>query len=177
MVEPFDFETIKADTLKVIVKDVNGNKDTATVIVNVKNVNENPELRPNDTLTVPENCKSCIAGIITAIDPDGDPIKYTVKEPGFIIDSDGVLKLTEPVDYEKTQAVTVTVIAEDPSGTTDTAAYKIRITDINDLNLTSDTKWVQDFKGNNLLLFTSEWCVNWALTKNPDLRLREFNKE
>ena len=47
----------------------------------------------------------------------------------------------------------------------------------NDLNLTSDTKWVQDFKGNNLLLFTSEWCVNWALTKNPDLRLREFNKE
>ena len=48
---------------------------------------------------------------------------------------------------------------------------------INDLNLTSDTKWVQDFKGNNLLLFTSEWCVNWALTKNPDLRLREFNKE
>ena len=33
---------------------------------------------------------------------------------------------------------------------------------ISDLNLTSDTKWVQDFKGNNLLLFTSEWCINWA---------------
>ena len=46
-----------------------------------------------------------------------------------------------------------------------------------DLNLTSDTKWVQDFRGNNLLLFTSEWCVNWALQKNPDLRLREFNRE
>ena len=48
---------------------------------------------------------------------------------------------------------------------------------IPDLNLTSDTKWVQDFKGNNLLLFTSEWCVNWALNKNPELRLREFNRE
>lgn len=47
----------------------------------------------------------------------------------------------------------------------------------NDLNLTSDTKWVQDFRGNNLLLFTSEWCVNWALTKNPGLELREFNRE
>ena len=47
----------------------------------------------------------------------------------------------------------------------------------NDLNLTSDTKWVQDFRGNNLLLFTSEWCVNWALTKNPGLELREFNKD
>ena len=49
--------------------------------------------------------------------------------------------------------------------------------DIASLNLTSDTKWVQDFKGNNLLLFTSEWCVNWALQKNEGLRLREFNRE
>lgn len=48
---------------------------------------------------------------------------------------------------------------------------------INELNLTSDTKWVQDFKGNNLLLFTSEWCINWALQKNPELSLREFNRD
>ena len=49
--------------------------------------------------------------------------------------------------------------------------------DISRLNLTSDTKWVQDFKGNNLLLFTSDWCINWALQKNEGLRLREFNRE
>ena len=49
--------------------------------------------------------------------------------------------------------------------------------DIRSLNLTSDTKWVQDFKGNNLLLFTSSWCINWALQKNEGLRLREFNRE
>lgn len=49
--------------------------------------------------------------------------------------------------------------------------------DISALNLTSDTKWVQDFKGNNLLLFTSEWCVGWALQKNEGLVLREFNRE
>ena len=47
--------------------------------------------------------------------------------------------------------------------------------DIPMLNLTSDTTWVQDFKGNNLLLFTSAWCVDWALQKNPGLELREFN--
>ncbi len=45
------------------------------------------------------------------------------------------------------------------------------------LNLTSDTKWVQDYKGNNLLLFTSSWCINWALQKNEGLVLREFNRE
>ena len=49
--------------------------------------------------------------------------------------------------------------------------------DIRALNLTSDTKWVQDFKGNNLLLFTSDWCINWALQKNEGLVLRDFNRE
>ena len=48
--------------------------------------------------------------------------------------------------------------------------------DISSLNLTSDTRWVQDFYGNNLLLFTSSWCVDWALQKNPELKLREFNR-
>ena len=48
--------------------------------------------------------------------------------------------------------------------------------DISSLNLTSDTRWVQDFKGSNLLLFTSPWCVTWALDKNNGLRLREFSE-
>lgn len=45
-----------------------------------------------------------------------------------------------------------------------------------DLNLTSDTKWVQDFKGRNLLLFTNPWNITWALEKNPGLELMEFSK-
>ena len=49
--------------------------------------------------------------------------------------------------------------------------------DIRSLNLTSDTKWVQDFRGNDLLLFTSQWCINWALQKNEGLQLREFNRD
>ena len=48
--------------------------------------------------------------------------------------------------------------------------------DIKKLNLTSDTKWVQDFKGNNLLVFTSEWNINWALERNEGLILEDFSK-
>ena len=139
LVDPFDYETTKSDTVQVFVTDVNGNVDTATVVINVKNVNEPPVLQKNDSLTVPENCKSCIVGIITAIDPDNDPIKYTVKEPGFTIDSNGVLKLTDPLDYEKTPTVTITVIAKDPSGAADTAQYTITVTDINEPVHTKDT--------------------------------------
>lgn len=49
--------------------------------------------------------------------------------------------------------------------------------DVKKLNLTSDTKWVQDMKNNNLLIFTSEWNIKWALDKNPDLELEEFSRE
>lgn len=139
LVEPFDYETTKNDTLKVIVKDVNGNTDTATVAVEIRNVNEPPVLQPNDSLTVPENCKSCIVGIITATDPDKDTLTYTVKEPGFSIDSNGVLKLTEPLDFEKNPEVKVTVIVKDPSGAGDTAIYTIKVTDINEPVHTKDT--------------------------------------
>ena len=45
------------------------------------------------------------------------------------------------------------------------------------MTLTSDTKWVQDLKGNNLLLFASEWNIQWALERNEGLQLTEFNRE
>ncbi|MBR5121333.1 MAG: peptide chain release factor 3 [Oscillospiraceae bacterium] len=44
------------------------------------------------------------------------------------------------------------------------------------LNLSSDTKIVQDMKGNYLLLFTSEWNIRWALDKNEGLILEDFSK-
>ena len=48
--------------------------------------------------------------------------------------------------------------------------------DVQALNLTSDTKVVQDFKDRYLLLFTSEWNIDWALKNNPHLRLAEFSR-
>ena len=42
------------------------------------------------------------------------------------------------------------------------------------LDLASDTKRIQDLKGNHLLLFTSLWSIDWALEHNPELRLQEF---
>lgn len=138
VIKPFDYNTQKTDTVEVIVTDGTF-YDTAKVVVTIKNVNDPPILQPNDSLTVPENCKSCIVGIITATDEDDDPIKYTVKEPGFTIDSNGVLKLADPLDYEKTPVVTITVIASDTSGAADTAKYTIKVTDINEPVHTKDT--------------------------------------
>ncbi len=44
------------------------------------------------------------------------------------------------------------------------------------LKLSHDTKWVQDFRGKDLLIFTSEWAIRWVMEDNPNLRLAEFSK-
>ncbi|WP_415933318.1 peptide chain release factor 3 [Ruminococcus champanellensis] len=48
---------------------------------------------------------------------------------------------------------------------------------VQELHLSSDTKIVQDFHENYLLIFTSEWNIRWALEKNDGLELAEFHKE
>ena len=44
------------------------------------------------------------------------------------------------------------------------------------LNLTSDTKRIQDLKGKHLLLFSSEWNITWATEHNKELVLTDFSK-
>ncbi len=48
--------------------------------------------------------------------------------------------------------------------------------DYHKLTLTSDTKVVQDMRGNYLLLFTSPWNISWALDHNEGLQLAEFSE-
>ncbi len=44
------------------------------------------------------------------------------------------------------------------------------------LNLSSDTKIVEDLRGRSLLLFSNQWGINWAEDKNKELILTEFSK-
>ena len=48
--------------------------------------------------------------------------------------------------------------------------------DPKDLDLTSDTKRIEDLKGHKLILFSSPWSINWALQHNDGLRLSEFGR-
>ena len=48
--------------------------------------------------------------------------------------------------------------------------------DVKRLQLTSDTKIVEDLKGNTLLLFTSPWNITYATDHNECLRLAEFSE-
>ena len=45
-----------------------------------------------------------------------------------------------------------------------------------DLKLMQSTRWVQDVRGRNLLVFVGDYEITWALDKNPGLRLSEFHQ-
>ena len=46
--------------------------------------------------------------------------------------------------------------------------------DLYSLNLSSDTKRVQDLRGKYLLLFSNQWGINWATDKNKELLVYAF---
>jgi len=48
--------------------------------------------------------------------------------------------------------------------------------DYKSLNLSSESKLIQDLKGNYLLLFTNEWNIRLTLDRNKNLLLSEFGK-
>ena len=48
--------------------------------------------------------------------------------------------------------------------------------DLKNLDLTSDTRLVQDVHGGSLLLFCNSWSINWALEHNKGLALEEFGQ-
>ena len=50
------------------------------------------------------------------------------------------------------------------------------LTDMKKLDLTSDSKRVEDLKGRPLLLFTSQWNISWAEDHNKGLSLAEFGR-
>lgn len=44
------------------------------------------------------------------------------------------------------------------------------------LNLTSDTKRIQDLRGHHLLIFSNNWGIQWAFDHNEGLILSEFSR-
>ena len=48
--------------------------------------------------------------------------------------------------------------------------------DVKALDLSSDTKRVQDMRGRPLLLFTNSWNIQWALDHNKGLILEDFSR-
>ena len=45
--------------------------------------------------------------------------------------------------------------------------------DLKDLNLSSDVELLEDYKGRSLLVFASNWSIDYTIKRNPGLELSE----
>ena len=50
---------------------------------------------------------------------------------------------------------------------------KSPVDDLKDLNLSSDAELLEDYRGNNLLVFSSYWSIDYTIKRNPGLELAE----
>ena len=97
------------------------------------------------TFTVNENTTSGTVGRVTANDPDGDAITYSVggtdettfKEDFSLDASNGLITVRSDatIDHETKPSYSVTITATDPYGGTDTVALTINITDVDETGM------------------------------------------
>ncbi len=137
-----NFETSPAFTLTVTVTDGGGLTDTATVIVNLTDVNEAPAVG-DKTFTLTENTSvGTVVGFVTATDPDtsapNNTLTYSITGGNtgntFAIDTLGVITVTSTsgLDFEVTPTFTLSVTTTDGGGLNDTATVTINLTDVNE---------------------------------------------
>ena len=93
----------------------------------------------------------------------------------FIVGVVGVLQF-EVFQYRMKNEYNVDIIIEGLPYSHIRWISKLPVDEVKKLKLSSDTKIVQDFRDNYLLLFSSEWNIRWALEKNEGLELAEFSR-
>ncbi|MFC4992456.1 cadherin domain-containing protein [Rubritalea tangerina] len=130
-----DYETQSQYVLTVSATDGGGLSDSATVTVDITNVNEQP-VANDGTYGIAENAAAdTVLGTVVASDPDaGDTLSYAISagDPDglFAIDSaSGAISLVGALDYETTASYNLTVSVTDAGALADTANYTLNVTD------------------------------------------------
>ena len=131
-----DYETKATYTVQVIVTDKVGLKDTATVTINVIDVNEAPSIE-DAVFAIDENShKGDSAGAVIASDLDTAAqfriLTYAIVESDvpFELDSN-IIRVKEPgkLDYETDSVFTFHVVVTDQDGLSDTATITVNLND------------------------------------------------
>ena len=137
----YDYEAKSSYSVTVRATDPFGASDTIFATIEVTDVNEKPEFADDtDTRNFPENTPAGqdIGEPVTASDPDGDPLTYSLEGPdagSFDIDAQtGQIRTKAGITYDhETQATySVTVRAMDPLGASGTIIVAVEVTDVNE---------------------------------------------
>jgi hypothetical protein len=135
-----DFETTPSFALTVQVADIDGLSDTATVTIDLNDVNE-PPVVDDQSFSLDENSVNASSvGTVTASDPDaGDALTFSITasntDNAFAIDgSSGEITVNNSaaLDFESNPSFALTVQVADIDGLSDTATVTINLNDVNE---------------------------------------------
>ena len=164
-----DFETTPQFILQVTATDANGLSDTAPVTITLTNmddpgVNERPEAL-DASFSLPENSpNNTTVGTVSATDIDaGDILTYSItagnpdpdgdSNPAFVINSStGIITVNDrdDIDFETTPTFNLIVKVTDASSATDSAAVRVDLVNVNELNNKVDQLLFSETVGNSI---------------------------
>ncbi|MFS3927021.1 tandem-95 repeat protein, partial [Priestia flexa] len=125
------------DTFTVRITDSGGNFIITNILVTVIPV-EQPPIVPNYSITTLQN--QTVTGQIMGMDPNGDPIVYSLGQPALngtvTISSDGTFIYTPNTDYVGNDLFTI--VLEDTLGLTATSIVNVTVTPVNRAPITND---------------------------------------
>ncbi len=113
-----DHEDTPQFSLTVEIEDTGNLTDTATITIDVNDINEAPVVAPNQTFSIPENSINGYAvGTVNADDEDdGDSFTFSTTDSTFAVDlNSGEITVidTAQLDFETTTPFVVTIEADD----------------------------------------------------------------
>ena len=113
-----------------------GGSDNIDVTITVNDVNETPSFASATySRSVNENVTSGsdVGGAVTASDPDGDTLTYSLTGTGsssFAVSSSGQITTAAAIDYETTNSYSLTLTATDPSNLSASATVNITVNNV-----------------------------------------------
>ncbi|NJP07483.1 MAG: tandem-95 repeat protein, partial [Chloroflexaceae bacterium] len=144
-----DYESNKTLTLEVQVTDASGLSDTATVTLNITDVND-PPIIADQSFNVPEDANvGYNVGNVVASDPEGRPLRYAIVggsgDTIFAINANkGRIRVIDDTlfDFEdplkKSYTLTVEVTDRSGTGLSNQAEITINVTDVNEPPILGD---------------------------------------
>ncbi len=138
--EILDFEAGGTVSVDVTATDALGGSTTTTLTVAVADVDEAPGAAVLTPASVDENTAGAVIGQLSAVDPEGAAITFTVTDTRFEVDGTGNLKLVDgtALNFEEGQTVSVDVTADDGQNQT-AGTVDVTVLDLNDAPAFADS--------------------------------------
>ncbi|MFC4991465.1 cadherin domain-containing protein [Rubritalea tangerina] len=132
-----DYETAESHTIIVALTDDSTLSDTAAVIINVTDVNEAPVASDASGVIAENGAVNQAVATVLVSDPDAnDSHSFSItagnEEGAFSVDSNGSVQTTKALDYEGASQYTLTVVATDSGGLSDSATVLVDVSNVNE---------------------------------------------